>query len=281
MNIGSIKKLFPEGKSKVLTMSYDDSVVQDRKLVQIFNQHNIHGTFNLNSGSLGHEGYSMHDGRKVDRSHVAPEEVKELYANHEAAVHTLTHPWLNHLPKPAIIYQVMEDKKNIEELVGYPVRGMAYPFGTYNEEVLETLKELGIVFSRNTVSHHTFQLPKNPLEWGATCHHRDNKLMELAKDFVEAESNDDLKLFYVWGHSYEFDINQNWDVIENFCSYIANKPDVWYATNIQIIDYMEAANRLIFSATGAYVSNPSAIDVWISVNKQPFEVKSGCTVSLG
>lgn len=34
--------------------------------------------------------------------------------------------------------------------------------------------------------------------------------------------------------------------------------DIWYATNIQIIDYMEVVNRLKFSADGESVYNPSA-----------------------
>jgi len=31
--------LFPQGRSRALTMSYDDGVVEDRRLVEIFNRH--------------------------------------------------------------------------------------------------------------------------------------------------------------------------------------------------------------------------------------------------
>ena len=36
---------FPEGKHKVLTMSYDDGKLADRRLVSIFNHYGIKGTF--------------------------------------------------------------------------------------------------------------------------------------------------------------------------------------------------------------------------------------------
>ena len=44
---------FPEGNYKVLTLSYDDGKITDRRLVDILNQNGIKGTFHLNSGYLG------------------------------------------------------------------------------------------------------------------------------------------------------------------------------------------------------------------------------------
>ena len=41
---------FPGGKHKVLTMSYDDGRLEDRRLVELFNRYGIRGTFNLNGG---------------------------------------------------------------------------------------------------------------------------------------------------------------------------------------------------------------------------------------
>ena len=36
--------LFPEGKTKALTFSYDDGAHQDRRLIEIFNKYGLHGT---------------------------------------------------------------------------------------------------------------------------------------------------------------------------------------------------------------------------------------------
>jgi len=67
----------------------------------------------------------------------------------------------------------------------------------------------------------------------------------------------------VWGHSYEFDQDGNWELIESFWRYIGGRPDNWYATNIEIRDYMEAFERLQFTADCRIVRNPSAASVWI------------------
>lgn len=42
--------MFPDGKKKALTLSYDDGVEQDRRLVEILNRYGIKATFNINSG---------------------------------------------------------------------------------------------------------------------------------------------------------------------------------------------------------------------------------------
>lgn len=280
MKINVSRNLFPEGKTKALTMSYDDGVTQDEKLIGIFNKYGIKGTFNLNSGFFGQVDELVVRGHKTNHSHIPADRIKDVYKNHEVAVHALTHPWLNELPKEMIIYEVIEDKKNLEELVGYPVRGMAYPFGTYNDEVIQTLRELNIEYSRSVVSTEKFEFPEDFLAWSATCHHNNENLLDLAKDFISDENKNKLSLFYLWGHSYEFDADDNWGTIEEFCKLVGNNPDIWYATNIEIVDYLNAQKQLKFSSTGSSVYNPSGIDVWITVNGKAVEVKKGCTVEL-
>ena len=39
-----------DGKSKALTLSYDDGVVQDIRLIEILNKYGIKATFNINTG---------------------------------------------------------------------------------------------------------------------------------------------------------------------------------------------------------------------------------------
>ena len=92
------------------------------------------------------------------------------------------------------------------------------------------------------------------------------------------------RLFYIWGHSYEFDNNDgynSWEHIENLCEKLSGKDGVWYATNIEIYDYIEAYNRLVWSAEGRRVYNPTVIEVFFELNgKQMISVKPGETVEL-
>ena len=47
---------FPNGLRKALTLSYDDGVEQDIRLMEILDKHGIRCTFNLNSGCWAKEG---------------------------------------------------------------------------------------------------------------------------------------------------------------------------------------------------------------------------------
>ena len=86
-------------------------------------------------------------------------------------------------------------------------------------------------------------------------------------------------MFYLWGHSYEFDNNDNWNVIEEFAEYVGNRTDIWYATNGEIYEYLQACERLEFSIDGNFVYNPSAIDVYIDLGKETV-VPAGKTVKI-
>lgn len=255
---------YPMGKEKILTMSYDDGTNYDRKLVEIFNNYSIRGSFHLNSGFFGREGY------------LEASEIKALFRGHEVSAHTLTHPFLTRIPTETTIDQVMQDRRNLEGLVGYPVRGMSYPYGDYNSSILELLPKLGIEYSRTVHSTYSFNFPDNFIKWDPTCHHNE-ALMERAKEFVGSNYS---SIMYVWGHSYEFARDNNWEIIEEFCKYMSNKDNIWYATNIEIVDYMNAVNSLRFSADSSIAYNPSSISVWISVGDNCIEIPSGQYVKL-
>jgi peptidoglycan-N-acetylglucosamine deacetylase len=259
--------LFSEGKTKALTMSYDDGQVYDRRLIRIFNKYGIKGTFHLNSGILDNENF------------ITKAEVRELYKGHEVSLHTKTHPFLDCIPVDAVIEEIVEDRKCLEDLAGYPIKGMSYPYGTFNGQLIKTLKSLGIQYSRTVISHHDFYIPENFLTWNATCHH-DDDLIELGQKFLDYEFKGKLKLMYVWGHSFEFERNNNWNLIENFCKLVSTCNDIWFATNIEIMRYINALKKLEFSANGDIVYNPNAITVWISVNDKAIKVKAGETIRL-
>ncbi|WP_099467623.1 polysaccharide deacetylase family protein [Konateibacter massiliensis] len=263
----NIYTCFPEGKHKVLTMSYDDGKEEDRRLVSLFNEYGIKGTFNLNAGI------------DWDEKRIPTGEYQKLYEGHEVASHTYTHPTIERCPIEQVIAQVIEDRKGLEKLVGYPVRGMAYPNGSYTKEIQEILPKLGIQYSRVVGDSDNFAMPRDYTEWKATCHHNHN-LLELGQQFVELFKKQYLYMMYVWGHSYEFSDRDNWDVMEDFCKLVGHRDDIWYATNIQIYDYMEAAGRLQYAADSSFVYNPSAMSVWISVDEKIIEIPGGRQVEI-
>lgn len=268
---------FPGGAHKALTLSYDDGVGQDRRLVALLNQHGMKGTFNLNYGMM-HGGGGWKNG-SVFIERLQADEIDALYAGHEVAAHGLTHPHLEMLPQPMLRQELLSDRLGLESLVGYPVRGFAYPFGSYSPAVLEMLSACGFAYARTVGTTHRFTLPERPLEWDSTCHHEQN-LMENATRFLERNAAGDPSLFYVWGHSYEFDVRNNWELMASFCDTIAGRADVWYATNIEILDYLQAVRGLHYSVDGSILQNPSASDVWVSVEGEAVRIAGGETKRL-
>ena len=269
-----------DGKSKVLTLSYDDGVVQDIRLMEILNQNGIKATFNINTGL-----YLPEDTvREKYYGRMKFSEAKALYTNsgHEVAVHGLTHPALDRIPSDEALTEILEDRKNIEKQYGTLARGMAYPGGTYSQQVMEELKLCGICYARTIQSTEQVDFPKNWLEWHPTCHHKNPKLMEITKRFVDESPKygNRIWMLYVWGHSFEFDLQDNWHIIEEFARYAGGKEDIWYATNIEIYDYVKAYESLQTSVDKRIVHNPSSVDVWFAHNKQTYCVKAGETLYL-
>ena len=87
-------------------------------------------------------------------------------------------------------------------------------------------------------------------------------------------------MFYLWGHSYEFDDHDNWNVIEELCEYVGGKDDIWYATNIEVYDYVKAYESLQTSFEKDIIYNPSNIDVWVRLNKEIVCIKAGETMHV-
>lgn len=259
------RMLFPGGRKKALTLSFDDGRVHDRRLVRILNAHGIRGTFNLVSGVLDKDGY------------VARQEVKALYAGHEVAAHTVTHPPLPRQTDETITREVMENRKDLESLVGYPVRGLAYPGGEADQRVADLLPRLGIAYARLVGSTTWMATPdKNPALWSCTCHHGD--CIKQGERLLSWPSYP--ALLSVWGHSYEFEEAKNWNLIEEFCRKMGGRPDVWYATNIEVFDYMAAVRRLVVAADGSFIENVSAVPVWIEFQERAIELKPGVITKI-
>jgi peptidoglycan-N-acetylglucosamine deacetylase len=261
---------WPGGHVKCLTFSYDDGVVEDRQLIDILNRNGLRGTFHLNSTILG-----------SDRN-IAPKEVSGLYAGHEVSIHMATHPFPTRLTREELLAETLEDRRALEALAGYPVRGMSYPYGDYDARVIELLRACGIEYARTTRSHGQFHLPADWLEWHPTCHHKD--CMTHADRFLDLQDRygDGLFCFYVWGHSYEFPHDKNWDMIEAFCKKMGKRNDTWYATNMDIVDYLRAVREVRSSVDGTLLYNPSARSVWLTLrpDNRCLELKGGETLRL-
>jgi peptidoglycan/xylan/chitin deacetylase (PgdA/CDA1 family) len=280
-----IEMLFPEGKTKALLLSYDDGTIHDRKLVKLMNKYHLIGTFHLNSNKLGTDIYF---------DYLNKAEIKQLYEGHEVSVHSANHPNLTDISKIDVFYEIAEDRKELERLVGYPVRGMAYPFGNTNDDVVAIIDDLGIEYSRTVGDTYNFEIPKDFLRWYPTIHQfakaywepnqpeKDKKELEafykVIADFLATKQ---LAVLDIWGHSWEMGLDQNkWDETEKFFALLANNPTIHYTKQIDLVDYINAFRNLKFSVDKSSVTNTSSLNICIKINDTIYTVQAGSSMKL-
>ncbi len=280
----SIFMRYPSGKAKAVTFSYDDGVPQDKTLAAIFDKYGLKGTFNFNGEGL--------------RCFFSKEEINEYFLSkgHEIAIHGEFHRTTGYLRPIEGIKEVLNCRAELERKCERIIRGMAYPnsgilrFGglTDYSGVKSYLSELDIAYSRTLGGdNNAFELPTDFYAWMPTAHHDNPKIMEYIDEFLATDTSSAAycstrypRLFYVWGHSYEFERNNNWEHIEKICEKLSGNDEIWYATNIEICDYCEAYKSLKYSTDNKIIYNPTATDVWIDVDGAVYEIKSGETVNI-
>ena len=267
---------FPNGVSKAATFSYDDGGEADKRLVAILDKYGLKGTFNLNSELFGAQCWH----NRMDEL-----TTYNLFAksNHEIANHGARHTFLAKVPLAEAVKEIVDCRAYLEKKYARLVTGMAYAYDSYNEGVLGVLPALGITYARTTKSTYSFGLPESWLEWNPTCKHTDARLFELAEKFINGSPESSAKnrepwLFYVWGHSFEFDDDDNWEIIEELGKKLSGAKDIWFATNGEICSYVKAYSSLVYSVDGERVFNPTATDVWVELRGKVYKIGAGQTV---
>lgn len=277
---------FPEGKIKAVTFSYDDGCVEDAKTAETLTKYGLKGTFNLNSDEL-RKGSGLKD-----------DEIRTLILEkgHEVAVHGAMHRAEGSLRPIEGICDVLDCRIELEKKYGRIIRGMAYPdFGirlfmndASYESVRNYLKELDIAYSRTLGGdNNSFSIPTDWYAWMPTAHHDNPKIMEYIDEFLSINYPENLyrsdmsaRLFYIWGHSYEFERNKNWEHLNKICEKLSGKNDIWYATNIEICDYVNAYYSLQYSADGTMIYNPTVKEIWLVIDGKTYSIKPGETLKL-
>ena len=232
-----IKKTFPGGKSKAFNVTYDDGVLQDVRFVELLNKYGLKGTFNLNSGLMENEFEWTHEsGRVIKR--LSKERAVPLYRGHEIACHTLTHPYMNDLSESEILHELQADKANLEKLFGREVKGFAVPFDYYSERIENCVRKSGFSYARISEESRSFTPQTDYYNWKATVFHTDPELEKLTRQFIE--SDQELAIFQIVGHSYDLDVEDMWDRIENVFRQIAAHDEILPMTTIEIVEYLKS-----------------------------------------
>ena len=224
------------GKTKAFTLSYDDGVESDRKLLKIINEYGLKCTFNLNSGVLDDPwGWTYEDRFEVKKIGTAG--IRDIYRGHEIAVHGLKHISPEQLKsQEEFDEEFLTDRANLEKLFGEKPVGMAYAYGYFDDITVERLRAAGFQYGRTVWDSLNFDLQTDLLRFRPTCHHKNEQVFELLERFLALpEDPEHPQLFYLWGHAYEFDGDDDWDRLKRICERVAGKSDIFYGTNREVL----------------------------------------------
>jgi len=225
------------GKMKAITFSYDDATTQDERLVALLNKYGLKCTFNVNHDLLGRPGELLREGVYVRHDKIARAKVPFVYEGHEVATHSLTHPSLTTLSDDDIIREVEEDRIKLSELMGYEVVGHAYPNGKLDDRVADLIRtKTGVKYARTVTSTYSFDPQSDLITFNPTVYeHREmDEMFRLGEEFLAMKS-DTPKLFYIWGHSFEIDVRDDWKRLEEFFEMISGRDDIFYGTNAECL----------------------------------------------
>jgi len=271
---------FPGSRIKAVTLSYDDGRIPDLKLMGIIDKYGVKCTFNIPSENL--------ESNVPERKSLSCEDVIAMVneGKHELAIHGARHICLAAVPKDVAANDIITDRKYWEKLTGTVVKGMAYACGSYDAGVEQMLADIGIEYARTTECTEKYDIPTDWLAIKPTCKHMNPRLMDLAEKFIEDYPENMYywsktpKLFYLWGHSFEYARDKNWDVLEDFCKIVGNRDDVWYCTNGELYAYVKAFDSLRFSMDGKTVQNPSGQDIYLNCFGNDYVCPANGTVKI-
>ncbi|OON97615.1 MAG: hypothetical protein ATN36_02765 [Epulopiscium sp. Nele67-Bin005] len=233
--------MYPNGARKALTFSYDDGIYQDERLISILDKYNLKCTFNLNSGLLNSDQFFVNQGKvgEVKVQRVTSSLAKKWYSHHEVACHTINHPELTELSYEQKVYEIEVDKKNLEQLFERQITGMAYPFGRkIDDETIGIMKDCGIKYGRLAGNSESFLLPEDWYRWLPTAHHNHSKIFDMIDEFLNYDG-EELIAFSIWGHSNNLDEDDNWETFINCAQLLSNRDDIWYCTNIELVNFLK------------------------------------------
>ena len=265
-----IRKLYPGGKRKAFNISYDDGVVQDIRFVELLNQYGLKGTFNLNYG-LMRQGFTWQHECGMTVCRIPEEQINGVYAGHEIASHSYSHPYFDNATETEILKELSSDKFFLERLTGGEVAGYATPFYYYSDLMADCVRHCGFAYARISEETNDYSIPEDFYRWKGSKFHWDTDLMDFVRGFLETDR--ELALCQLVGHSYDLDVLNLWETMERICRWVSESGEVWAATHLDMVRYLKNMNLARISDRGIY--NESCAELWFEVDGNVIKLLPG------
>ena len=236
----------------LFTTSWDDGHPSDLKVAALLEKYGLTGTFYV--GPKGFEGKAL-----------SPEKIRSLSSRHEIGAHTLAHPSLPRLKIEEATNEIVGSKKWLEDLLGKECKMFAYPFGHFNSEITQAVKNAGFMGARTTKDlswdlSDPYQLPTSiqihylpfrpvfnrrfiqPIKtvWPQiksmglpllSC----RNWLSYAKATFEYALKSKKPFFHLWGHSWALDKENKWVAFEEFLKFAVSHEGIKPVPNSALI----------------------------------------------
>ena len=212
---------FSIGKNmKIVSLSFDDGTIYDKRFIGLLNKYGLRATFDLNSGLEDFIWY--YEDKPIRRLNL--EESKDIYNGHEVASHSLTHPYFSSLDEKRQIQEVEEDILNLEKIFSRKIEGFAFPFIDQTEANIQVVKNnIDLKYIRCSIFTEKI-LPKDRYHVGINALYDDKDIYEKLERYKSNILPN--SLFVIAGHSYEFEVKNDWEKIENLLKYLKENDDL-------------------------------------------------------
>lgn len=129
----------------MVSISFDDAwKTQYTKALPLLEKYGIKGTFYITTQYFNTTKYT---------GFMTKAQVKDLYTRgHEIGGHTVTHRDLTTLGATALKNELVNSKNVLETVIGAKINSIAYPFGSYNQKVIDATKVAGYETGRTVIA---------------------------------------------------------------------------------------------------------------------------------
>lgn len=270
-----MRRRYPGGKDRAFNITYDDGVTQDLRFVELMNRYGLKGTFNLNS-ELMKTGFAWTHPNGMEVRRLRPDTARWLYRGHEIASHTRTHPYMHNLHGEDLRHQLLDDKLALEAILGVEVAGFAVPFDYYSPEIAQCARECGFEYARMSEFSHSYRPCRDWYFWKTGFYHIEPGLLEFAEGFLETDV--ELAVCQIVGHSYDLDAAHLWDTMEQILARVSRDERVWSCTNLELVRYLKAMDRARITAHS--IHNPTDRTLWFQIREDVVDLAPGETIEF-
>jgi len=232
---------------KTVVTSWDDTSKTDIKLSQMLEKYNIDGTFFVVTNQIGRS--------------VSKEDISDLAQRFEVGSHSVTHLSLPGTSIEVLNRELCESKRELEEILDFETTSFCYPYGNYDNLVVQQVMNAGYRCARTFDPYHferqsdVFRINvgvwaephgflykrgvKNTMNLLSVAARNDGffqatgtllrirNWLQLSKKlfdlFMESGS-----IFHLVGHAWRIENRNEWKELEEVLSYISDRKGIRY-----------------------------------------------------